>query len=168
MPGLFCRPWGCSAVLPPVGMPGCSAAGGDSRGAALPPVLTRGGLRPPRSVARHRALARPMPAPAPPRRHSPAALASRSLFGAATRRGTTRATPALLLENPTIRSDGGAARGHREGRDAHAGPQAPTREAARRLHCEQRAALLVVPRPVDPSRRAREAGVAGECRRGGG
>ncbi|MDB5113429.1 MAG: hypothetical protein JWL78_499, partial [Chloroflexi bacterium] len=63
--------------------------------------------RPPRLVARHRALARPMPAPAPPRRHSPAALASRSQFGAATRRGTTRATPALLLENPTIRGDGG-------------------------------------------------------------
>src|SRR5580692_1094018 len=35
-------------------MLGRSAAGGDSRGAALPPVLTRGGLRPPRSVcARH-------------------------------------------------------------------------------------------------------------------
>jgi hypothetical protein len=48
-----------------------------------------------------------MPAPAPPRRHSPAALASRSQFGAATRRGTTRATRALLLENPTIRGEGG-------------------------------------------------------------
>ncbi|MEA2617987.1 MAG: hypothetical protein QOE72_3770, partial [Chloroflexota bacterium] len=101
----FCGRWRCPAVLPPVEIrvwPLCRR----SR-IVLPPVFTRGGLRPPRSVARHRALARPMPAPAPPRRHSPAALASRSLFGAATRRGTTRATPALLLENPTIRGEGG-------------------------------------------------------------
>src|SRR6195256_4515693 len=35
---------------------------------------------------------------------------------AATRRGTRRATRALLLENPTIGGDGGAARHRREGR----------------------------------------------------
>jgi hypothetical protein len=79
--------WGCPAVLPRVEWLGCSAAGRDSRPAALPPVENRsaagfdsGGLRPLRLVARHRALARPMPAPAPPRRHSPAARTSRSLF----------------------------------------------------------------------------------------
>src|ERR1700730_670718 len=102
-------------------MPGSSAAGGDSRGGALPPVLTRGGLRPPRLVARHRALARPMPAPAPPRRHSPTVRASRSQFAPPLAEVRREERFAFLLENPTIRGDGGAVRRHREGRDAHAG-----------------------------------------------
>src|SRR5580704_1648682 len=86
---------------------GSSAAGRDSRGAALPPVLTRGGLRPPRLVARHRALARPMPAPAPPRRHSPAARASRSQFAPPPAEVRREERCAFLLENLTIRGEGG-------------------------------------------------------------
>src|SRR3984893_16783401 len=101
-------------------MRGCSAAGLYSGGTASPPFSRKTSC-----------AGAPDAGSCPP---SPA-LAGGARFAlaicAATGRGTKRATRALLLETRTIRGDGGAAKRHREGRDAHAGFKRPTREAAR-------------------------------------
>src|ERR1700730_13841714 len=124
-------------------MPGSSAAGGDARRycgrggwpAVLPPVAIRGGplcrgfdwggTAPPPSSRKTSCAGAPDAGSRPP---SPA-LAGGARFAlaicAATRQGTKRATPALLLENPTIRGEGGTARRRRVTRDAHAGFQRP-------------------------------------------
>jgi hypothetical protein len=174
----FCRRWGCSGDLPPVGVLGQSATGGDARQfcrrsrfawGRSAAGFDSGGTASPPSGRKTSCAGAPDAGSRPP---SPA-LAGGGRFAPAIRGGHApryhiEEREAFLLENPRIRGEGGTARRRREGRDAHAEGQAPTREAARGVQCEQREALLVGPRPVDPSRRAREARVAGECRRGGG